>query len=166
MTKKHKGFMLVELLIVSVFILSVLIFLYIQLINVNDNYKRSFTYNTVPGLYIAKNVVNYISEAGYSKAIDDLNNTGKSYVNLSSIDVDGSLYNDIIKKSNIKQVILTYNNPSTIQSYLNLNKNDSNFNRKFRDFINKIPKSEDSGYRIIIEYNDNTYATVIDPNTI
>lgn len=163
---KNKGFMILEVLISSTFIIGILILLYIQFINLQKNYDRSFTYNTVPGLYIAKNVVNYISEAGYSKAIDNLNNTGKSYVNLSSIDVDGSLYNDIIKKSNIKQVILTYNNPSTLQSYLNLNKNDSNFNKKFRDFIKKIPKSEDSGYRIIIEYNDNTYATVIDPNTI
>ncbi len=163
---KNKGFMILEVLISSTFIIGVLILLYIQFINLQKNYERSFTYNTVPGLYIAKNVVNYISEVGYSKAIDDLNNKDNSYVNLSNIYIDGSLYSDIIKKSNIKQIILTYNNPSIIQNYLSLNKNDLNFNKKFRDFIKKIPKNEDGGYRIIIEYNNNTYATVIDPNTI
>lgn len=49
-----KGFMLLETLVVSTFILGILIFLFIQLSTIKRAYDTSFRYNTITGLYHAK----------------------------------------------------------------------------------------------------------------
>lgn len=164
MTKKHKGFMLVELLIVSVFILSVLIFLYVQLINVNNNYRRSFTYNTVPGLYIAKNLANYLIETNYVEVVNDINN---GYLDITNSYTNSTpLYNDIKEFSNVKKIIITKEDLSDIKTYLkntNVNTLKNTFSNDFREFI--LKQSSDSNeldrYRLIIEYKDNTFATIV-----
>ena len=56
MKKNTKGFMLVEFLVVSIFVLGTLIFLTVQFNNINKSYNRSFKYDTVSNLYSAKNI--------------------------------------------------------------------------------------------------------------
>ena len=53
MKKNEKGFVLLETLIVTTFVVSTLIFLYTQFSNIKTSYDASFRYNTVEGLYDA-----------------------------------------------------------------------------------------------------------------
>ena len=46
MKKNNQGFMLVEFLVVSIFVLGTLIFLTIEFNNINKSYNRSFKYDT------------------------------------------------------------------------------------------------------------------------
>ena len=52
----NKGFMLVEVLVVSVFISSILIVMFVQFKKINNSYNVSFNYNTVDSLYLLNNV--------------------------------------------------------------------------------------------------------------
>ena len=56
----NRGFMLTETLIVATFLVTTLLFLYIQFNNVTKTYDTSFKYNTVNGLYAVNNIINYI----------------------------------------------------------------------------------------------------------
>ena len=73
MKKKQKGFVLVETLVVSLLVLTVLIFLFLQLNTINLNYQKSFRYNTVEGLYSANNMKVYILKNGYENLVKEMN---------------------------------------------------------------------------------------------
>lgn len=159
--KNNKGFTLIEGLIVSTVVLSTLVFLYIQFVNINNNYQVSFTYNTVPGLYIARNISDYMLETNYQTVTSEISN---GYLNITNnYTGSGALYDDIINVSDIKSIFLTNENPSDFQNYLK-NNTVSGVDTNFKNFILKIPAKSDANltrYRLIIEYNDNTYATII-----
>ena len=72
-----KGFMLLETLIVSTILVGVLIFLYIQLINMKGSYEVSFKENTISGLYIAKEIAEYIytNDSVYNSLKNRLDNS-------------------------------------------------------------------------------------------
>ena len=57
---KNLGFTIVETLIVSVFVASVLILLYSQISRVEDIYWRSYTYNMTESLYNSKKISDYL----------------------------------------------------------------------------------------------------------
>ena len=61
MKKRNKGFMLIETLVVSTFIISTLIYLYVQFTNLKKSYDISFRYDTIPGLYSAKEIDKFIN---------------------------------------------------------------------------------------------------------
>ena len=46
MKKDNRGFMLVEILLVVTVIATSMIFLYVQISNMNDSYEESFIYNS------------------------------------------------------------------------------------------------------------------------
>ena len=50
----NKGFMLLETMIVSAFIITTLTFLYVQFSNLKKSYEESFKYDSIPELYKAK----------------------------------------------------------------------------------------------------------------
>ena len=50
--KNNKGFMLVETLIVATFLVTTLLFIYVQFNNITRTYDTSFRYNTVNGLIL------------------------------------------------------------------------------------------------------------------
>jgi len=57
-----KGFVLAEVIIVSVVVITALTVMYMQFISVNNSYYRSFKYNTVDDLYATNNIRSFIED--------------------------------------------------------------------------------------------------------
>ena len=66
----NKGFVITEVLILSTVILGVLTLMYVQFKSVNRSYQYSFKYDTVEGLYLANNIVNYINDGNYDNLVE------------------------------------------------------------------------------------------------
>lgn len=154
--KFNKGFMLLETLIVTTFVAGTLIFLFIQFSNLNRSYELSFKYNNVDKLYALKDVSEYIkSDNSAFEIIKNELNT-KDYYNMTGCaDFSNKIYCEkLLQAENIEKIIVTKQNLANFKDY-------SNLSQETKDFI-KIIKYEDnnSNYRLITEFNDNTYATL------
>lgn len=153
--KNNKGFMLVEALVMSMIVIGTLTFMYIQFQNISRSYEKSFNYNTVTGLYITNEVKNYLINNSlvdtYKNEVD--NNTSK-YIKIG--DITDSSFVELKEKGQIKTVILANESLSELKG-----KKTKDLSEKFNDFINylKVDK-EGNGYRLLIEFNDDTYASL------
>ena len=151
-----KGFMLLETLIVSTFILGVLIFLYIQFSSLKRSYDDSFTYNTIPGLYHARTFSDYLLES-------DLVNIGtKDYLVFNcSINSNDNVCINLKEAINADIIIVTKRDIGILQSDVKLNKL-SNISESFKKYILSLEQSVDcANSRIIILYKDNTFASLV-----
>lgn len=182
MKKIKKGFMLVETLVVSIFILSTLVFLFVQFQTIKKSYERSFTYNTVEGLYATSNVAKYLSSEGFYQISYDLAFSGArfiSFYNSDSTIADGCQEKYIIEKEycntlmnqlNIKSVIFTKENLGNLKSKIdewtsNKEKPEALSNRMI-DYIKTISyQGLPTYYRLIVEFKDDTFATLITDGT-
>lgn len=179
MQKNNKGFVLVETLLVSVFILTTLIFLFIQFRTVKQSFDRSFRYNTVTGMYAASNFSTYIKENSYGTLVDALNSecegqsscTKKYYLDLSTCPaqlLDEPTYCSRLKVTlNVDHIYFTAEDLTFLlhyldsDAYLNASKNDQDINRETRNFIKTIKYDKDvNRYRLILEFKDGTYASI------
>ena len=153
----NRGFMLVETLIVATFLVTTLMFIYIQFNNITRTYDTSFKYNTVNGMYIAKNMINYINNDGIDKLKDALS-SDVYYIDITSCSstyFSESEYCDILMDSaNIKTILFTNENLTILKS------NTAGLEQKLIDYINYINFEQIDGYRIIIEFKDETYASL------
>ena len=142
MKKNNKGFMLAEVFIVSSFVLGVLVYMFIQTNSIMRNFNRSFSYNTVSGLYITNEVAKYIKK-------NDTNDycTGVNIINYS----DDTL-NNLKKSSNINTVII--GNLNDIKANVT---STNGISPKAQDFI-KFLEEKDKCV-IIIEFDDKTGST-------
>lgn len=162
MLKNKKGFILAESLIVSTFVLTVLVFMFIQFKNLNTSYKEHFNYNTIPDLYMANNLSNYLIETGYSKVETALQSNSSNYIdltnttNISNYLIETGVWNNLISKSNIKKVLFTYYDLRPIKTSII----ESNYDQKLKNFIYKLKTNGSEGYRLIVEYNDDTFSTI------
>ena len=148
------GFMLIETLIVTTFVSGVLIFLFIQLVTLSNNYDNSYKYNRVEDLYLLRNIKDYM--------LKDLTalNTIKSQVNDNGFVelTDCSIFSEtdyclkLFELSNIKTIFITENN---IETPLFKNYNDG-----LKSFIDKINVEGENKYRILAEFNNSRYATI------
>lgn len=155
MKKNNQGFMLVEALIMSMIVIGTLTFMYIQFQNISKSYEKSFTYNTVTNLYITNEVKMYLIDNNlldnYENEVD--NNTSK-YIEIN--DISESNFNELKNKGKIKTILLT----DEPLSYLK-GRRTNTLSEKFNDFISyvKVDK-EDQKYRLLIEFTDDTYASL------
>lgn len=169
---KNKGFMLIETLIASTIILGALIFLFVQFSAIKRGYETSFKYNTIPGLYKGKILADFLKENGYDNIDSELNNTNKGYVKLNdnchlgkwSI-AQTELCNKIINNIDSKVVLYVGNNILNLQNALktnDINNYDSNiFDNELKQFVISLDSIEiNQRKRLIIEYNDDTYAVI------
>lgn len=153
--KNNKGFMLVEALVMSMVVIGTLTFMYIQFQNISRSYEKSFNYNTITDLYITNEVKNYLINNSlvdtYKNEVD--NNTSK-YIKIG--DITDSSFVELKEKGQIKTVILANESLSELKG-----KKTKDLSEKFNDFINylKVDK-EGNGYRLLIEFNDDTYASL------
>lgn len=157
-----KGFMLLETLVASTFILGVLIFLYIQFANLQRAYNTSFKYNTIPGLYNAKLLGEYITDEGYAKLSSKIDTKG--YAQVLCIDFD-SLCSSLTKAINAKVILYTGNDIGALQSDLKTSKADQNiFDEEFKRYILSLEQTTNNG-RLIIKYIDEnnveTFANIV-----
>lgn len=164
MIKNNKGFVVTEVLILSTVIIGLLVFMFIQFKNINRSYQYSFKYDTVSGMYLANNIVNYINENFYfdgdnnyyifDKLVNDLKNSGSNYVDISDCSFDLNTYcSYLMDDSNIDKILFTYEDVSRI--------NTSDFDEDLKSYIKNIQTNHDvNDYRIIVKYKDNTFASM------
>lgn len=160
---KNKGFVLLETLVASTFILGVMIFLFIQFSSIKRSYETSFHYNTVPGLYHAKEFANFLKWDGYLTIDDQLTNSTKGYVDITNCLYSGSLCKQLVVDMKAKKILYVGENISNLKNNLSTsNYNKDVFSESLKRFILQMNSVEPNGRsRIIVEYKDNTYATVL-----
>ena len=165
MKKDNKGFLLAESLIVSTFILTVLILLYIQFSNLVTNYKNSYSYNNVESIYNLSSMSNYLLENHI--IVNDFLNENKPYVLISKngncnveIGITDNFCDEISKNMNAKTIIYTASDLTDIKNYV-LNTEDKDIGPKFRNFISRVEtKTIQNKGRLFAEFNNETYATI------
>lgn len=158
MKKNNKGFMLFETLVVSTVVLGALIFLYVQFSSVKRSYDINFRYNTIPGLFYAKNLEGFLKEDGYEEILVDTNASENGYVDITNCLYSSSLCSKIIENSNMRTVLFTINDISTLQNYVSEN---NVFNDTFKKFILSLPTTTTNQKpRLIIEYSNDTFAAI------
>lgn len=173
MKKNEKGFTLLETLIVSTVVVGTLIYLFTQINNVKTNYDISFKYNTIPGLYGAKNIVDYLNENGYTTLITALNNSSDNFIEIkdnSLIDNGDEDYFDALKKvEKISLILFVKDDVSSLKEKVNAcydsdttnNTAICNKNSGLKKFIRDLSTDAfQDTYRIIIQYSDLTFASV------
>lgn len=170
--KNNKGFMLLETLIVSTILVGVLIFLYIQLTNVKESYDVSFQSNTVPGLYVSKEIAEYIfaNDTVYNSLVRDLNNSRYGYVELSQANINfKELFNGkALSPSMQAEVILFTDDNEKLDELKNaiVQKVFISNNINFNNFILKMNTKRTNYKRLFVEFKDKTYASVLVTNNI
>ena len=142
MKKNNKGFMLAEVFIVSSFVLGVLVYMFIQTNSIMRNFNRSFSYNTVSGLYITNEVAKYIKK----------NDTNDYCTGVNIINYSDDTWNNLKKSSNINTVII--GNLNDIKANVT---STNGISPKAQDFI-KFLEEKDKCV-IIIEFDDKTGST-------
>lgn len=146
----NKGFMLVEILVVSVFISTVLVVLFVQFKKINNSYEVSFNYNTVDGLYLLDNLKKVISPK-VDTYIGD-----KNYVNFYSTLCPSLEYEcKMLNEMNIKSLYLVKRNAKNDML------NDTSLSIPFKDYIKYMSfNTYNTDYFLIAEFNNETYASV------
>lgn len=157
------GFLLVETLVVATFCLTVLVILFLQFKSLVISYNNSYKYNTVEGIYSLNTVKKYLTQGNFTDKLTL--SPSKTYVSI--IDSSGGCsaeFNDtsnnycegLIEDGNFKTVIYTDSN-------INAFKNSSLFNsfsNGFKDFVKQL-KNQEGGKRLIAEFKDGTFATIV-----
>lgn len=146
--------MLVETLIVTIFVASVLIFLLIQFISLNNNYNKTYEYNKVEDINSLKSIIYYIESDTNAFSTIESNVTYDKYLDITdcSVFIEEEYCKKLLELENIKKIYVVTNKVN-----YNLFEDDA---AKFKEFINKITKSGKEKYRLIASFNNSTYATV------
>lgn len=159
MRKNNKGFVITEVLVLSTVIIGLLIFMYSQFKNINRSYQYSFKYDTVEGLYLANNIINYINEDNYDMLVEQLLQSEKGYIDITTCDINqfntSSYCQKLFEKSKIEKIIFTEENLKKIKE------NQNDFDEEFNSYINQLQTLDSQNdYRIVIEYQNGTFSTM------
>ena len=153
--KNSKGFALVETLIVSTIIATILMYVFIQFNKVESKYDESFTYNDVDDLYKLDSIKEYINSIDATLIIDKINDddiiimdkSDDTYTNIEYLDNQVDLLNNL----DIKTLVLTKADINNVDI--------SNLSKTLKNMIKKIDNKSDN-YRIIAEFNNGECATI------
>lgn len=156
--KKTKGFALVETLIVSTVIATILIYIFVQYNHISRKYDESFKYNDVDDLYKLDSIKEYINSLDSnsifnieSKINDDdiiiMDKSDDTYTNIEYLDNQVDLLNNL----DIKTLVLTRADINNVDT--------SNLSNTLKNMIKKIDNKSDN-YRIMAEFNNGTSATI------
>lgn len=167
MKKRNKGFMLIETLVVSTFIISTLIYLYVQFTNLKKSYDISFRYDTITGIYSAKEIDKFINNNyGYADFLEEIDSSSDKYIelindnkcNLSYFSKNINYCEKLISNLNIKTVLLSSTNIDNLKEKLKTNNPYSN--NLYLYIKNLNLKNIENYYILITEFNDNTFSYV------
>lgn len=159
MKLNNKGFALTEVLILSSVVIGVLTFMYIQFKNINRSYQKSFNYDTVEGMYLANNILNYINDDNYDLLVEQLENNPKGYIDITNCSIElfetPTFCENLFEKSKIEKILFTKEN------LYELKQNLADLDNGTKDYINQLKiTNAEKEYRIIIKYNNNTFASM------
>ncbi len=169
MKKNNKGFLMVETVVVSTFVMFVLIVLYIQFNALLVNYNKSYTYNTSNNIYNLSAIRDYLIEnqgEGDTALNHYLSSSKTPYIIIYSAETCNqsiSLSNvsfcaELAHAGKFKTILYTNSDVSELKKYINENDNKV-IKQKFKNFIAKINNIEYKN-RLIAEYEDNTFGTI------
>ena len=154
-----KGFVLAETIAVSVIIMTSLVIVYTQFATLNNSYKTSFQYNNVNNLYLVNNLRNFIKDDGLDRLIQLLDNN--EYIDITSCPsylFDEYLYcRLLVDSSNMKTVLFTKEDISKLKNSID----NTNYSQTMKNYIKKINNSTGNSQRLIVEFEDETYATLL-----
>ncbi len=167
----NSGYLLIETLIVSVFIMSVFTLLYTNLLPLMGEYDRTKDYNTLEATYVAhwvrKTALLGLSDAAFYQAsingYSDISDCSQYSKNNSA-----TWCENLKDTIHLKQMYLTPYSLDQMKTYVHQNKQ---FDRGWKEYISNLPtynkntnKTPTQGYyRILISYeeaNRTKYATV------
>lgn len=156
MKKNNKGFMLAETLIVTTFVAGVLIYMFIQFTNLNQNYDESYKYNTVEGIYALEDLSDFILNNSLVINNIDVLLPSEKYTDISKCDeevvINSEYCKNLVEALNIEKAYVTTNKFS--------NTVKDNLKDEFGNFINKIKGEGSEKYRLIAKFKDGTFATI------
>ena len=143
----NKGFVLLETLIVTVFISSVLIFLFVQFNSLNKKYEESNIYNNVEDLYALNNIYSYIKDD--TDLYEKIENTD-TYIDISSCEdaTYGDFCKELLRKENI-EVLLAMPNKFNKKYFIDLDDD-------LISFIDRINPTGNEKYRLVAKFNYKT----------
>lgn len=179
MKKVKNGFMLVETLIVSTLVSTILVMLYVQFNNIIKNYYKNFDYNNVNSLYATNNIKKFILQDNDGDFYSNL----KIYLNQNIESNSGSYLkiitncddnNNISYRTNLCESFSTLTNFYGIKQIIFTtevtNFSDSEYKElnspNFTNFIKNLgtnssaTASESNSYRIIVEFENNKFSTL------
>ena len=153
--KNSKAFALVEILIVSTIIATILMYVFIQFNKVESKYDESFRYNGVDNLYNLDSIKEYIDSIDTTLIIDKINNddiiimdkNDDTYTNIEYLDNQV----DLLTNLDIKTLVLTKADINNVDT--------SSLSKTLKNMIKKIDNKSDN-YRIIAEFNNGECATI------
>ena len=166
--KNNKGFLLAESLVVSTFVLTVLIFLFVQYQNLMTTYKNNTNYNNPEAIYNLGSVGQYLN-ADASRLTSLSNSLGSNaYIRVydkssGGCNVNlglGTFCDTIFNAAGAKKVIYVGSDLTSLKNYIK-NNDDSYLNQSLRDFIRRIDADaiENKG-RLIAQFDNGYYATI------
>ena len=156
--RKSKGFALVETLIVSTIIATILIYVFVQFNALQSEYNESFKYNDVDDLYKLDSIKSYINS---------LDNTAKTNIitkitsdDIIIMDKEDNTYTDITYFDNQNDLLTNLGIKTLILTKADINNVDtSSLSKNIKDMIKRIDNKSDN-YRIIAEFNSGIAATI------
>ena len=155
MKKNNYGFMLIETLLVSTFVLGVLTYLYLQFSALKRSYDDSFKYDTVPSLYGVRNINQYIVQnGGYDSIKNNINTLGYTEYECTT-NACTNLFNELETEK------IYFVNDSIFKNNVNINTVIFSDDDELYHFAKKIAYSTNSGdYHLIVKYRNGTFATI------
>lgn len=163
MKKNNKlGFMLTETLIVSTFVTVTLMYMFVQFQKINQNYNRTFSYNTTNSLYATNQIINYILDVDFPNIKNALINNSDNYITLtncpSHLFAEANYCNELFTALKVKDVYFTYDNLTYVKEAMKQDRLIDRSTITFLDYIDYNPSS--SAFRIIVYFLDGTHATL------
>jgi len=154
-----RGFVMAEMIIVSIVVITALVIIYTQFITVNNGYYRSFNYNSVDDLYALNNVKEFVLEDNFDTIVSSL--YGNVYVDLTTCSstyfMEYNYCETLLDTLNITSLIITYEDVTNLKNEL---KNNNTLTEGMHAFIKTISSDKNNKYRLIAEFDDGRYATL------
>lgn len=158
---KKRGFILAETIVISTVVMTSLVFIYIQFNSVNNGFNRTFKYNSVNNLYLTNEVKKFILNSDSLKLTQALDDNSLSYLDLTACST--SYFTEYIYCQTLfdnikaKKVLFATSDVTNLKAEVASNNSISS---GLATFIKAINSSNTGSYRIIIEFEDDTYATL------
>ena len=108
-------------------------------------------------MYLANNIVNYINDNDFDNLVQKLKESPQNYIDITECSIDhfsvSAFCEDLFESSNIEKILFTYENTNAIDT--------TNLEEDFKNYIKNIQTLKSiTDYRIIIKYNDKTFASM------
>ena len=166
-----KGFMLLETLVVSMFVMGVLIFLYVQYNTISTNYEKNLAYNNTNDMYALNTIRAYLLQENLNKLKLELFNAESNYIviykdSCVDVNIENKEYcEQLFNKLNVKTLLLTKEN---LKNLINELDNDianktlaKELNHNFVNYIKTIRyDGEVQNHRLIAEFTNGSYASL------